>query len=96
MLNIGKGAFDFAQARFFPTLMGEFERKQLRTYTPCNFESREEIAQALAEVHVELMLIPPFRQGIRPIGKHSGNIDGIDRLDCLVIDIQRFGWCAKG
>lgn len=68
-VNISKGGFDFAQARFIPTLMDEFERKQLRTYTPCRFESRDEIARALAEVHVELMLIHPFREGNGRLGR---------------------------
>lgn len=69
VVNISKGGFDFAQAPFLATLMDEFERKQLHTYTPCNFESREEIAHALAEVHVELMLIHPFREGNGRLGR---------------------------
>jgi cell filamentation protein len=68
-VNISKGGFNFAQVPFLATLMDEFERKQLRTYTPCNFESREEIAHALAEVHVELMLIHPFREGNGRLGR---------------------------
>lgn len=68
-VNISKGNFDFAQARFVPTLLEEFERKQLRTYTPCLFESRSEVAHALAEVHVELMLIHPFREGNGRLGR---------------------------
>lgn len=68
-VNIGKGGFDFAQARFLPALMDEFERKQLRAYTPCRFESRDEVAHALAEVHVELMLIHPFREGNGRLGR---------------------------
>jgi len=50
-------------AHTIPTLMDELERKQLRKYNPCLFENRDEIAQALAEVHLELMLIHPFREG---------------------------------
>ncbi len=43
--------------------MAELEHKQLRKYTPCLFESRDKLIQALAEVHVELMLVHPFREG---------------------------------
>jgi cell filamentation protein len=68
-VNISKGGFDFAQAQFLPTLMDELERKQLRLYTPCRFESCDEIARALAEVHVELMLIHPFREGNGRLGR---------------------------
>lgn len=68
-VNISKGGFDFAQARFVPTLLDEFENKQLRTYTPCLFQPRSEVAHALAEVHVELMLIHPFREGNGRLGR---------------------------
>jgi cell filamentation protein len=68
-VNINKGGFDFAQARFVPTLLDEFERKQLRPCTPCRFESRDEIIHALTEVHVELMLIHPFREGNGRLGR---------------------------
>ena len=68
-VNISKGNFNFAQARHIPTLLAEFERKQLNIYTPCNFKSREEIINALAEVHVELMLIHPFREGNGRLGR---------------------------
>ena len=68
-VNISKGNFNFAQARHVPTLLDEFERKQLNIYTPCNFKSREEVINALAEVHVELMLIHPFREGNGRLGR---------------------------
>jgi len=31
--------------------------------TPCRFDAREAVVKALAEVHVELVLIHPFREG---------------------------------
>ena len=68
-VNISKGGFDFAQARFIPTLLDEFECTLLRKYTPCLFDSQEEVALALAEVHVELMLIHPFREGNGRLGR---------------------------
>lgn len=68
-VNIGKGGFQFAMAHTIPTLMAELELKQLRIYTPCLFENRDEVAQALAEVHVELMLIHPFREGNGRLGR---------------------------
>jgi cell filamentation protein len=43
--------------------MTEFERDVLGRRTPCRFSSRQEILQALAEMHVELVLIHPFRDG---------------------------------
>jgi len=68
-VNIGKDGFEFAQARYIPTLLDEFEQKQLKVYTPCTFKSMEKISHALAEVHVELMLIHPFREGNGRLGR---------------------------
>lgn len=68
-VNLSKGGFDFAMAWVIPTLLVEFETQQLRTYTPCRFSSHDEVAQALAEVHVELMLIHPFREGNGRLGR---------------------------
>jgi len=68
-VNLSKGSFAFAMAQVIPTLLAEFEAKQLRKYTPCRFASREDVAYALAEVHVELMLIHPFREGNGRLGR---------------------------
>ncbi len=62
-VNVSKGDFPFAAARQIPFLMAEFEKVQLHKHTPCNFKSSERVIQALAEVHVELVLIHPFREG---------------------------------
>jgi len=62
-VNIGKGGFMFAAAAHVPELMRQFESQQLARLTPCRFDSTEEVAAALAEVHVELVLIHPFREG---------------------------------
>lgn len=62
-VNIGKGGFMFAAAVHVPELMRQFEKNQLARLTPCRDKSVEEIAAAMAEVHVELVLIHPFREG---------------------------------
>lgn len=62
-VNIGKGGFMFAAAAHVPELMRQFECDQLARLTPCRFETNEQVATALAEVHVELVLIHPFREG---------------------------------
>ena len=68
-VNVSKDDFTFAMAHTISTLMAEFERNQLSRYTPCQFSDNDEIAQALAEVHVELMLIHPFREGNGRLGR---------------------------
>ena len=62
-VSVSKGGFTFAVAGVIPGLMTEFEKGPLRRNTPCVFESREKVIEALAEVHVELLLIHPFREG---------------------------------
>ena len=60
-VNLAKDGFSFAMAQTIPTLMEEFERDQLQRHTPCLLGEHGAISMALAEVHVELMLIHPFR-----------------------------------
>jgi cell filamentation protein len=62
-VNISKDDFPFAAAAQVPSLMAGFERDILQRYTPCVFTDRVDIVLALAETHVELVLIHPFREG---------------------------------
>ena len=62
-VNISKGDFPFAAAARVPALMAEFEKDMLARYSPCNFKDRADVVRALAETHVELVLIHPFREG---------------------------------
>ncbi|MDT8385632.1 MAG: Fic family protein [Gammaproteobacteria bacterium] len=62
-VNISKDDFSFAMAAQIPKLMVQFETDQLAKYTPCNFSDRNVVVKALAEVHTELVLIHPFREG---------------------------------
>jgi len=62
-VNLGKGGFHFAAASRIPELMADFEKRVLRVHTPCTARSPAVIAAALAELHVELILIHPFRDG---------------------------------
>jgi cell filamentation protein len=62
-VNMGKGGFAFAAAHRIPQLMEDFEAGALRKHTPCAPAETEAIALALAETHVEFVLIHPFREG---------------------------------
>ena len=62
-VNVSKDGFPFAAAAQVPVLMDQFERDVLRRYTPCTFADRVDVVHALAETHVELVLIHPFRDG---------------------------------
>ena len=62
-VNISKGNFVFAMAAQVPRLMQEFERKVLARFTPCAFDNLEDVLEAMAVTHCELVLIHPFRDG---------------------------------
>jgi len=64
-VNISKDGFVFAMAAQVPRLMSEFERKELARFTPCTFDNLENVLEALAITHCELVLIHPFREGKR-------------------------------
>jgi len=62
-VNISKGSFLFAAVAQIPALMNQFEKAVLSKFTPCRPDSRDSLLGALAETHVELVLIHPFRDG---------------------------------
>lgn len=73
-VNVSKGDFPFAAAKHIPRLMNGFEKETLYKHTPCNFKSLERVIQALAEVHIELILIHPFREGNGRAGRILSSI----------------------
>ena len=62
-VNLSKGDFPFAGASQIPRLMEKLERAQLHEFTPCRGGPDDDLPHALAAVHVELILIHPFRDG---------------------------------
>ena len=68
-VNLTKENFTFAAATQLARLMEELEKGPLREFTPCRFDTIERTAKALAVVHVELLLIHPFRDGNGRVGR---------------------------
>lgn len=62
-VNLGKGGFQFATAGLVPGLLAAFERDHLARYTPCGGLATDDLVNAIAVTHVELILIHPFREG---------------------------------
>lgn len=62
-MDVSKGDISFAPAKHIPRLMEGFEKGPLSRDTPCNFKSADRAIKALAEVHIELVLIHPFLRG---------------------------------
>ncbi len=73
-VNVSKGGFLFAAGGLVPGLMAEFEKGPLRYHTPCVFNSQERVIEALAEVHVEFLLVHPFREGNGRLARALANI----------------------
>src|SRR3990167_3994075 len=62
-VNMAKGDFLFAPSIRIADLMQQFKEKFLAKYTPCNYSNTDDLAHALGVVHIELILIHPFREG---------------------------------
>ncbi len=62
-VNIGKDNFQFAAAAQVSRLMDEFNSQFLSVYTPCKDQDDDALINGLAVVHVEFVLIHPFRDG---------------------------------
>lgn len=62
-VNMSKGGFPFAAAHRVPELLCRFQDDCLERYTPCNGDNVEEVVNAIAATHAELILIHPFREG---------------------------------
>ena len=60
---MSKGDFQFAAASQIPQLLSKFEQAQLQPFTPCTGFATEQLIEAIATVHVEFILIHPFRDG---------------------------------
>jgi cell filamentation protein len=62
-VTMEKDGFPFAASGQIEKLMAVLEKDYLKKYTPCNFTDPAQLAFALGVVHVELILIHPFREG---------------------------------
>lgn len=62
-VTMNKDGFPFASPLQIEKLMMKLDKDYLMRYTPCHFTDVNELAYALGVVHVELILIHPFREG---------------------------------
>jgi len=62
---MSKDGFPFAAPGNIEQLMETFGKSELKLYTPCRLKDIEKLSLALAIVHVEFILIHPFRDGGR-------------------------------
>jgi len=62
-VELAKSDFTWPPAYLIGKNMNEFERNILKKKTPCRPAPLDQIALDVAEVHAELLLIHPFREG---------------------------------
>lgn len=97
-VNMGKAEFHFAAAHLIPNLMKNFEKKFLSIYMPCKGMGEEELIDALAKVHIELILVHPFREGNGRLSRLLANImvlqAGQPMLDFSVMDEKKAEYFA--
>ncbi len=62
-VNMAKGDFHFAASAQIPRLLQDLDKKYLKHYTPCMGMDDESLIEAIAVVHIEFILIHPFREG---------------------------------
>lgn len=73
-VDLVKDDFLFASAAQIPRLLDELDHEVLGTLTPCRRMAEEELARAIATVHVELILIHPFREGNGRIARFVADV----------------------
>jgi len=62
-VNMSKGDFHFSVAAQIPRLLEEFELEYLNKFTPCTGFNEAQLIEAIAVIHIEFILIHPFREG---------------------------------
>jgi len=97
-VNMSKGEFPFAASAQVPRLMGNLDKEVLSVCTPCAGMSEDQLAEAIAVVHVELMLIHPFREGNGRLSRLLANVmalqAGWHQLDYTPWDDGKAGYFA--
>lgn len=92
-VNISKGNFPFAAAKQVPALMDELEKDLLGHYSPCKGMERNELVNALAVVHTELVLIHPFREGNGRVARTLSSLmalqTGLPLMDFSIIEKEK-------
>jgi cell filamentation protein len=73
-VNMSKAGFPFAAPGQIDKLMTDFENKYLSRHTPSNYRDEEALAFALGIVHVELIIIHPFREGNGRVARLLANL----------------------
>lgn len=97
-VNMGKDGFQFAVAGQIPRLLQKFETEYLAKLTPCTHMADDQLIEAIATVHVEFILIHPFRDGNGRLSRLLADVmavqAGFDPLDYSAWDNNKPAYIA--
>jgi cell filamentation protein len=91
-LELSKGGFQWPPAHMVAPNMERFEAGLLREHTPCRPAALSEVAERIAEVHAELLLIHPFREGNGRLARWLADLMAL-QAGCRVPD---YGFEGRG
>ncbi len=93
-VNMSKGGFQFSVAGQIARLMATLDSDILSVHTPCHDMTDERLIEAIAVVHVELILIHPFREGNGRLARLLTTQAGHTELDYSLWDENRADYFA--
>ena len=92
-VNISKGGFPFAAARFLPESMKSFE-DEILSQLQNRYSDKSQLIKDIAEVHGELLFIHPFREGNGRTARILANLmtrkQGFGSLKFEMINSEKF------
>lgn len=93
-VNMAKGDFRFAVVAQIPRLLAKLDQTYLGVYTPCQDFDEAQLAEAIAVVHVELILVHPFREGNGRLSRLLANVMALQagRLVKIILQPSRQEW----
>ncbi len=91
-VDMSKGGFVFPPAYLIADNMAVFERDTLARLTPCRPSPIEEVCLAVAEVHADLLLIHPFRDGNGRVARVLANL----MIAQAGLPIPRYAFVGRG
>lgn len=95
-VNLAKGDFHFAASARIPALLVELDGKFLSRLTPCSGLDDDQLVTAIAQVHVEFILLHPFREGNGRMSRLLADVmavqAGKEPLDYSAWDQDRDGY----
>ena len=91
-VELQKGSFRWPPAFRVAENMATFERDLLARHTPCRPGPLQDVARRIAEVHAELLLIHPFREGNGRLARWLAELMSLQ----AGLPIPDYGFTGKG